>query len=66
MTRKGNGRQEEKGYMRLQETWSVPLGLCAHARGGGIVVDEKHTGIVVWYFHKNSRQGLFVSMHLHF
>ena len=66
MTRKGNGRQEEKGYMRLQEVLSVPLGLCAHARGGGIVAVEKHTGIVVWYFHKDSRQGLFVSMHLHF
>ena len=33
MTRKGDGRQEEKGDMRLQEALSVPLGFCAHARG---------------------------------
>ena len=46
MTRKGDGRQEEKGGMRLWEAPSLPLGLCAHARGGGIVVGEKHTGIV--------------------
>lgn len=52
--------------MRLQEALSVPLGLCAHARGEGIVVHEKQTGIVVWCFHKAPRQGLFVSMHLHF
>ena len=46
MTRKGDGRQGEKGGMRLREAPSVPLGLCAHARGGGIVVGEKYTGIV--------------------